>query len=466
MARLMVSATRKSSGKTTFTLGLCMALRSRGLNVQPFKKGPDYIDPLWLSATCDRPCINLDFNTMEAGEIHQRFSEYGADADFRVLEGNKGLYDGLDLHGEDSNAALAKLLGLPVVLVIDVEGMTRGVAPIIAGYRSFDPEIDFAGVVLNNYSGDRHLGKLRAVVEHYTDLQVLGAIPRDRDVRITERHLGLTTAQETTDAGQRLERIGQLVTENIDLDALLDRTRRPASVPFGVEPTSDDQSCDGLRIGIARDDAFCFYYADDLDEMQRRGASLHFFNTLSDTRLPDVDGIFIGGGFPETHARELSRNTLMRETLRDFITDGGAVYAECGGLMYLTRSITWQEQRHEMVGAIPADTHLHARPVGRGYVVLERESGHPWGGEGRFNAHEFHYSSLENLPDGLTYGFGVRRGHGIDGSHDGIAMGNLFAAYAHQRHTRQNPWVADFLRFVQRIRGSDQTNYHQKVQTV
>ena len=451
MARLLISATRKSSGKTTFTLGVLVALSRRGLAVQPFKKGPDYIDPLWLGAAAGRDCLNLDFNTMEADEILGLFGRYGAGASLSLVEGTKGLYDGIDPEGSDSNAALARLLSAPVILVIDVEGMTRGVAPLINGYRSFDAGVEFAGVVLNNYSGSRHLGKLRAAVETYTDLRVAGAIPRCEDVRITERHLGLTTRSETGGSDGMLDRLGRLVADCVDLDPLLDRAREAPALEFPEQSGEPAPAGSGLRIGIARDSAFCFYYPDDLDEMRRQGAELFFFDTLSDSRLPEVDALMIGGGFPETHAFALERNGELRAAIRRFIASGGPVYAECGGLMYLTRALTWQGRRHAMVGAIPAEVAMEERPVGRGYVVLERTGRHPWMTGGTFRAHEFHYSRIVGLADAFSFGLRVRRGHGIDGTHDGLVMGNLFATYAHQRHTRQNPWVTSFLGSVARL---------------
>ncbi len=457
MARLLISATRKSSGKTTFALGLLVALSRRGLTVQPFKKGPDYIDPLWLGAAAGRDCFNLDFNTMEADEILCLFGRYGAGASLCVVEGNKGLYDGIDPGGSDSNAALARLLSASVLLVIDVEGMTRGVAPLINGYRSFDPGIEFAGVVLNNYSGSRHLGKLRAAVETYTDLRVAGAIPRCEDVRIVERHLGLTTRSETGGSDERLDRLGRLVADCVDLDPLLDRAREAPALEVPKRPGEPAPAGSGVRIGIARDSAFCFYYPDDLDEMRRQGAELFFFDTLSDSRLPEVDALMIGGGFPETHAFALERNAELRGAIRRFIGDGGPVYAECGGLMYLTRALAWRGRRHAMVGAIPAEVSMEERPVGRGCVVLERTGQHPWKTGGAFRAHEFHYSRLVGLADTVPFGLQVCRGHGIDGAHDGLVMGNLFATYCHQRHTRQNPWVTSFLGSVARMMDGSET---------
>ncbi len=451
MARLLISATRKSSGKTLLTLGLCRTMRDQGLLVQPFKKGPDYIDPLWLTAAAGRSCVNLDFHTMDSDEILGHFGSYSEGATISLVEGNKGLHDGMDVHGSNSNAALARLLQAPVLLTVDVEGMTRGVAPVIRGIQSFETGLVFAGVVLNNYRGERHLGKLRAAVETYTDLPVLGAIPRCAEIHIHERHLGLTTRSETPDAADRLQRLGTLVADCVDLQALLHCANQAPTLLAPQSRMTRDPAGHSLRIGIPRDRAFGFYYPDDLDEMRRQGAELQFFDTLSDTELPKMDALFMGGGFPETQAHDLERNGELRAAIRRFVADGGPVYAECGGLMYLARAINWAGRRHAMVGVIPAEVTMKEHPVGRGYVVLERTGQHPWRAAGSIRAHEFHYSRLDGLDETVSYGYRVRRGHGIDGTHDGLVLGNVFATYAHLRHTRQNPWVTDFLDRVRRV---------------
>lgn len=222
MPHLMISAAHKSSGKTTVSIGLCAALARLGRVVQAFKKGPDYIDPLWLGRASGRACYNLDFHTMGREEIVSLFARHMADADIGLIEGNKGLYDGLDLDGSNSNAALAALLGTPVVLVLDTRGMTRGVAPLILGYQAFDPNIRIAGVILNNVGGPRHESKLRRVIEHYTDVRVVGAVPRNEKVEIVERHLGLMPSNEAEAARQRIDAIADHVGGSVELDRLLE----------------------------------------------------------------------------------------------------------------------------------------------------------------------------------------------------------------------------------------------------
>ena len=222
MSQIFISAAHKSSGKTTVSLGLCAALRARGLNVQPYKKGPDYIDPMWLTRAAGHSCHNLDFYTMAADEISATVALHSQSADISLIEGNKGLYDGLDLDGSNSNAALAKLLGSPVVLVLDARGMTRGIAPLILGYQQFDTDINLAGVILNQVGGERHESKLRAVIEHYTDVSVLGAVAKNSDLEILERHLGLMPSNESENAQNHIEHIGNIITDQVDLDKLID----------------------------------------------------------------------------------------------------------------------------------------------------------------------------------------------------------------------------------------------------
>ena len=415
MTQVFISAAHKSSGKTTVTLGLCAALRERGLNVRPFKKGPDYIDPMWLGRASGQTCHNLDFYTMQRDEIRDTVGHYAQGADISIIEGNKGLYDGLDL------------------------------------------DIRISGVVLNQLGGSRHESKLRAVIEHYTDVQVIGAVARDSSMEILERHLGLIPSNEQDTAERRIHEIGQRISEQIDLDALIqiaaenDVPPAPAQSPCHI--TTLDQP---LRIGIARDEAFGFYYPGDLEAMTQAGATLVDIDTLRDTGLPDIDGLFIGGGFPESCMQQLQDNRTLRAAIKAAIEAGLPAYAECGGLMYLSRSLKWKGTRCEMVGVVPGDTVMHERPQGRGYVRLNATPEHPWGNiaaDATISAHEFHYSALEKLEQPDHYAFRVLRGTGIDGNHDGYIYKNLMACYTHQRTTRSNRWTEDFLRFVATCKG-------------
>lgn len=455
MPHLIVAAAHKSSGKTTVSIGLARALKARGVAVQTFKKGPDYIDPMWLSRASGRPCYNLDYNTQSREEIDGFFASRSAAADLALIEGNKGLYDGVDLEGRDSNAALAKQLGAPVVLVVDTEGITRGVAPLLLGYRVFDPEIVIAGVILNKVAGPRHEGKLRAAVERYTDLLVLGAIGRRDELALSERHLGLTTPAETGAQDARIARIADAVALGVDLDRI--RGIAALATPVrGTWPVNPPRvGGERVRIAIARDTAFGFYYPDDLEAMEAAGAELVAFDTATAPRLPDCDGLFIGGGFPETQAAALARNASLRADIRALIEAGLPAYAECGGLMYLSRSIVWGAESHAMVGVIPGDAVMGGKPQGRGHVRLEETGAGPWpmvdglGGEGfSIKAHEFHYAGIRGLPDNLQYAYKLLRGDGIDGRRDGIVMHNLLAGFSHQRHTAANPWARRFVAFV------------------
>ena len=464
MAHLYIAAAHKSSGKTTVSIGLTAAMVKRGLAVQPFKKGPDYIDPLWLSRAAGRPCYNLDFYTQSHEEIINTFSSRMSETSIGLIEGNKGLFDGIDVGGTDSNAALASMLAAPVILVIDTAGITRGIAPLIQGYLNFDPNVNIAGVILNKVGGARHEHKLRAALERYTDAEVLGAIGRDAAFEIPERHLGLIPANEATGHGAvetMISRLTFAVSMGVNLDriteiakqaklpsAVEEATRQSQSVPAGIKPD--------VRIAIARDAAFGFYYPDDLEEFERAGAELVPFDTLKDRHLPEADGLFIGGGFPETHIDELAANSSLLTEIREALAAGKPAYAECGGLMYLSRSIKWRDQSAGMVGAVPADTVVGERPQGRGYMLIKESGKSPWPQPHQDSdaettdtpVHEFHYARLQNLDKDPLFAFGVVRGTGIDGFRDGLVVKNLLAGFAHHRNTASNPWVERFVTFV------------------
>ncbi len=451
MANLFISAAHKSSGKTTLSIGLCGAFRQRGLSVQPFKKGPDYIDPMWLSRAAEKDCYNLDFHTQSHHEILNAFGHRTNSVDISIIEGNKGLYDGLDLEGNNSNAALVALLDSPVILVIDAQGMTRGIAPLILGYQAFEKDINIAGVILNKLGGSRHEAKLRAVIEHYTDVPVVGAVHHDPMLDIQERHLGLIPENEATSVERQIHAIADVIGQQVNLDQLHHIARHAATPAYQPLPATKSINTD-VRIGIAQDTAFGFYYPDDIMAFRTAGAELVNIDTLHDTQLPAIDGLFIGGGFPETHMQALEANVSLRNNIRMAIEAGLPVYAECGGLMYLSRSLQWNERKCSMVGALPMDTRMHQRPQGRGYVQLEKTHNTLWNKVADksecINAHEFHYSSTENLEKTTQFAYRVLRGHGMNGQHDGIIHHNVLASYSHMRNVENNLWVKQFVDFV------------------
>ncbi len=433
-------------------------MTKRGMQVQPFKKGPDYIDPMWLGRAAGGTCYNLDFFTQSHEEIHATFATQSSGADISLIEGNKGLFDGLDVEGTDSNAALATMLSTPVVLVIDTSGMTRGIAPLISGYLNFDQSVEIRGVILNKVGGSRHEGKLRAALERYTDTEVLGAIGRDKTLEIPERHLGLVPANETGKANSIIERLSATVTGSVDIDQLI-AIAGTAPMRDSQEKTDIDGSPEpDVRIAIARDAAFGFYYPDDLSAFASAGAELVPFDALNDSRLPEADGLFIGGGFPETHLESLAGNQCLLSDIKRKLAAGLPAYAECGGMMYLAQSIQWRDEKYAMAGVVPGDIFVAERPQGRGYVRLEETGKSLWpirppseqNSGSDVPAHEFHYARLENVPNRHDFVFQVHRGHGIDGHHDGLIVGNLIAGFAHHRNTEADPWVERFVAFVRK----------------
>ncbi len=455
LPRILLAAAHKSSGKTTVAIGLAAALRARGRDVRMFKKGPDYIDPLWHRLASGRDSYNLDFNTQQPEEILDLFVNRGVDADICLVEANKGLYDGIDLEGRDSNAALAEMLNAPVVLVIDTEGMTRGIAPLLIGYQAFGKNLHIAGVILNRVGTPRHEDKLRAAVERYTDMEVLGAVGRDSSLVLEERHLGLTTPGDMAALDERIASMGARVGSSVDLDRL-------EEIAAAAEPVRHVPSASGprpkpdVRIAIARDAAFCFYYPDDLEAFAEVGAELVPFSPIADSGLPEnVDGLFLGGGFPETHMAALAANASMRESIRRAIRAGLPAYAECGGLMYLAETLAWKGEKQQMCGVVPARAVMNARPQGRGTIRLAATGAAPWSPASAGSlvaAHEFHYASLHGLPETAVFAWEVRRGHGITGRHDGVVIHNLVAGFTHLRNTRRSPWVRAFVDFVREHR--------------
>ena len=442
---IYLSAAHKSSGKTVVSLGLCAAFKAKSLNVQSFKKGPDYIDPIWLSQASGNPCYNLDFYNMSDEEITHLYEQHASHSGINIIEGNKGLFDGMKVTGGDANADLAKLLKMPVILVVDATGITRGVAPLVSGYQAFDKDVNIAGIILNKIAGDRHESKLIQAIEHYTDIPVIGAIRRSAELVIDERHLGLMPANETPESQSFIDRAAKHVEDQVDLSTLLtlNQTMVKPSTPVVNNTTQT------LTVAVAKDSAFGFYYPDDLNAFESLGVKLEYFDTLTDTQLPKADALFIGGGFPEMQLDALSANQSLMVDIKTKIEAGLPTYAECGGLMYLSRKITHQGRSYKMVGVIEADTLMTPKPIGRGYVQLAPTSKHPWNDVAeQISAHEFHYSKLENIDPKTHYAYEVLRGVGVDNNRDGILKHNLLATYSHLRNVGGNRWVEQFVKFI------------------
>jgi len=440
-----ITAAHKSSGKTIVSLGLAAAFKELSLNVQTFKKGPDYIDPIWLSHASQNSCYNLDFFNMAHDEILDLYSKHSVSRDISLVEGNKGLYDGVSLTGGDANADLAKLLDIPVVLVIDATGITRGVAPLVKGYQSFDDGVEIGGVIFNKVAGDRHELKLTKAIEYYTDIPVLGAIRRSNELIINERHLGLIPANESNKSQLFIDKVARQITDQVDLHRVLKLNHQEFSYTAPSIPIKSQ----GITIAVAKDRAFNFYYQDDIDAFTNVGVDLVYFDTLKDAQLPPADGLFIGGGFPEMKLEALSANTSLLNDIKTKIEAGLPTYAECGGMMYLSRQITHKGGTHKMVGVIKADTLMTPKPIGRGYVKLAPTDNHPWSGVSeQIYAHEFHYSKLENIDPKVHYAYEVLRGVGVENKRDGILVHNLLATYTHLRSVGNNNWVEQFVNFI------------------
>jgi cobyrinic acid a,c-diamide synthase len=459
---LLISSPQGHAGKTIVTLGLCNAFKRKGLAVQPFKKGPDYIDPSWLTLASGRRCRNLDEFLISEGRLLASFSKACQDANLALIEGAMGLYDGFDSAGSGTTASLARLLGAPIILVVSATRMTGSIAAMVSGYQHFEPGVDIAGVILNRVSGSRHERKLRTAVEQHCGIPVVGSIPQDVDFGVDERHLGLIPSPESNDSEAAVDRIGHKLESHLNLDGLLEIARRNKNqilrfpltrdpIPLPAEGSGEARRSKAgpARIGVLFDRVFNFYYPENLEALKEAGAELIFINSLRD-RLPQVKGLYIGGGFPEFFLRELEGNSGLRKDIKEAVEEGLPVYAECAGLMYLCRTISWKGSSSEMTGVLPARVELSQRPKGHGYVIAEVARENPFFPVGlTIRGHEFHHSSL-SLLGGIELAYRIDRGQGIDGKGDGIVYKNLFAAYTHLHALATPEWAEAFVSLAAR----------------
>jgi cobyrinic acid a,c-diamide synthase len=390
--RLLLAALRGGAGKTTLTLGLLAAWRDQGRRLVPFKKGPDYIDPAWHALAAGCPSHNLDPFLMEGDQILALVGRYAAQADALLIEGNRGLYDGLDAQGTYSTAELAKFLITPVVLVVDCTMRTRTTAALVLGCQRFDPEVPIRGVILNQIARPRHEDLIRNTIENYCGIPVLGAIPRLKCAVFPERHMGLVPPQEHLTALKAVNTARDLAQRYLDLDGLWQVAAQAPPLPSGPVAEPLPARKEPVTIGVIRDSAFQFYYPENLEALEQQGAHLVEINALEDPLLPtQLDGLYIGGGFPETHAKQLSENLSFRNAVKTAAQAGLPIYAECGGLMYLGEAIHTQGEKFPMVGLFPYEFIMGKRPQGHGYTILEVARDNPFFPAGTvLKGHEFH----------------------------------------------------------------------------
>ncbi|MFC2017276.1 cobyrinate a,c-diamide synthase [Chloroflexota bacterium] len=443
LPRIVISAPQGRSGKTLISIALCAAFKQRGLVVQPFKKGPDYIDPSWLTAAAGRGCHNLDTVLMPKEALLASFQRSCRGADIAVIEGAMGLYDGFDSGEQGSTAQIARLLHSPVILVINTSRMTQSIAAMVTGYQHFQPDTNIAGVILNNVSGSRHERKLVSAIEQYCGIPVVGIVPKDESLSIVERHLGLVPYSETSEESV-ISQIHHRLEERLNLNSILDITRK-AKVSCEVDASVVKGKTTTVRLGVMFDSVFTFYYPENLEALTQAGAELVFIDSIHDCELPDIDGLYIGGGFPEMFLHELEANSQIRSRISQAIEDYLPVYAECAGLMYLCQGIKWREQRSEMIGVIPAEVEIRPKPQAHGYVMVEVVEENPLLPVGlKFWGHEFHHSAVVKSED-LKFAYQVLRGKGVDENRDGIIYKNIFAAYTHLHALGVPQWAEAFV---------------------
>lgn len=449
---VLISALRGGSGKTILAVGITAALRRRGVAVTPFKKGPDYIDAGWLTSAAGRTCYNLDSFIIDQDQLLCSFHRHARDGEIVVVEGNRGLYDCIQTDGKTSSAELAKLLGLPVLLCIDATKTTRTMAAVVSGCCQFDPDLSMGGVILNRVAGARHEKILRDSITGHCGVPVVGAVPKLKQQAFPERHMGLVPTAEHGWAADSVAVAAAMAERYLDLDQILAIARSARGLRTPPPPAHRCQpppaQAGAPVIGVIRDSAFQFYYPENLEAIEAAGGRLVFTSPLTQDRLPAVDALYIGGGFPETHAEALSRNTGYRDEVRALATQGLPIYAECGGLMFLGERLVIDDHTYPMAGVLPISFGFSRRPMGHGYTLIRVAEPNPYFAVGTvLRGHEFHYSKVlewDGRPSDLA--FAMTRGGGIADGRDGFCRGNVLATYTHLHALGTPGWAPALVR--------------------
>jgi cobyrinic acid a,c-diamide synthase len=456
--RVLVAGLSGGGGKTLISLGLVAAWRRRARAVAPFKKGPDYIDAAWLSRAAGVPCRNLDLFLMPGDAVARSFAAAAPGADLAVIEGNRGLFDGVDAQGSYSTAALSVLLAAPVLLVVDAAKATRTVAAMVLGCQRLDPAVAIRGVVLNRTAGARHEAVLREAITQVCGVPVLGAVPRLPELLLSDRHLGLVPPREHDQWSEAIAQAADLAERHLDLDGIEALARQaPTLAPLAPLRPPETPRRETARIGVFQDAAFQFYYPENLEALERHGARLIEISPLCDRELPDVDALYLGGGFPETLAAGLAANASFRDSVRRAADAGLPIYAECGGAVFLGETLQFEGHEYPMAGVLPVGFAFGSKPQGHGYTVLETVGENPFFPVGEeLRGHEFHYTRLAAPPSGpLAFAFRVKRGYGYDGERDGLCRNNVLACYSHLHALGAERWapgvVGAAVRFRSRV---------------
>jgi len=453
---LIIAGLAGGSGKSVVSVGLTAALARAGRTVVPFKKGPDYIDAGWLKLAAGRHCYNLDPYLMDEEVIRRSFLTHSLEAELAIVEGNRGLYDGVNAEGGFSTAELAITLNMPVLLVVNCTKTTRTVAAMVLGCQKLDERVNIQGVILNQIGTDRHRAIVTQAVETYTGLPVLGAVPRMKRDIFPMRHLGVTPHQEYEGSDAAIDFLASTMTEYLDI-ARIEHVMAPLSgtaVPLGMASESKDPADSvKLRIGVFMDAAFQFYYSENLQALERLGAELIMINALTAKTLPALDGLYIGGGFPETNAAELAENTDFRQSVKQAAESGLPIYAECGGLIYLGESIVLEEKEYPLAGVFPIRFGMSKRPQAHGYSVFSVESVNPFYAPGiTVKGHEFRYSTVLDWPGKPEQlALQMSRGQGFMSGRDGLTMNNVLALYTHVHAEGTLEWAPGFIDRCRRV---------------
>lgn len=447
--RILIAGTHSGVGKTTITLGLMSALKEKGYKVQGFKAGPDYIDPSHHTAITERPSRNLDTWLMNRDVCLELYEHALSDSNIAVIEGVMGLYDGcLDGSELGSTAHLAKILNVPVILVMDAKGMSRSAGAVVLGYKNFDIDVKIRGIILNRVKSERHYTSLKESIERNCGIPVLGYMPFHEDITLPERHLGLVPSVEQEFSKSTYQKIGNLLSSTVNIDQLIDIASTSDNLPsFKKTVFSGRNERFYFRIAVAVDEAFNFYYQDNLDLLESYGIELTYFSPLYDKYLPaDIDGLYLGGGFPELHAAMLAANTTMKESIRKAHRNGVVIYGECGGMMYLLEQLVdFKKKTHEMCGILRGMTKMENKRQGLGYITVQALQDNILCKKGdTFKGHEFHWSSL-HVPEGTQYAYAISKCDDRKSKMDGVYADRVLGSYAHVHFATDPRLVKQFL---------------------